>query len=844
MDRLCGEILQLILNELDFPAPFTAISKRYYEFSRDPYVRAQYFLAHYGRTQALYWALGSGRLMNERVIDILLTSGAHLSRYLVQIAIHHFYRSSVPYIKAQWVRTMPLSTFAYFQKVAAERLGAELPPTKGDDDGTIFTQFLKERQSPPNLRSIKLETILEIFEKYKFIPFCAKDPIMTQFPLALAIEPRLLPLAVANGFTMDSRYRDFIFRRMFERSNSTNNSRSDDMLQNVRELCRLDASMFVSRTVAAEVCMEAQTNVTAFSVLRTLDSKGELRFDLSSVVEELIKLFVKTRSITLHHTVNALRHLYAAYPSKDPTVRLVMLVTVFNGHTPATVHAKLESLKLLPLTKRDVHNVLLNPFIERHTNVMEYAKTHLDFEPKEMRAFLEDIATKCLEITCKGRMLKSLHAEIPSLEKTLVAFVQDRYQIAQSDLDGYRDDLFGNFEARLCRDLNCVRSFEDAVLPSSGSNIMNDDSDDDEDMDQLADDYVDFDIPPLVPATKPNLDGLGHIGQETLSQAIRQDELVPARRRRSYPTLMSHFSSDYTTRLHYPEHSVHVARWIRSEFGPRHFLTAVFMTHAIINHSTTVIPYYLPSDSPPTVPITLKHFQLLARLGRMPHPALFQSIQHGAPFYMTEDDYLHEDASKIKKESTPSTELVTPVASFSSVAAPLASTSAIASSSRVRSTTTNAQGRRPRRSAAASVKSYVVPDSDDEAIADDKMYIDTSFRKLVKEVKEQPAETHLQQWIKHLAALVKEEQKKYNEKRKQAEKASEPGTKIRVMKSNFLKEVSVMVRELRKADEAQRLEQLGSGLVDDDYSEDDDEYHHWTTRAKRQKMTNDPTIHA
>lgn len=127
---------------------------------------------------------------------------------------------------------------------------------------------------------------------------------------------------------------------------------------------------------------------------------------------------------------------------------------------------------------------------------------------------------------------------------------------------------------------------------------------------------------------------------------------------------------------------------------------------------------------------------------------------------MTEDDYLHEDASKIKKESTPSTELVTPVASFSSVAAPLASTSAIASSSRVRSTTTNAQGRRPRRSAAASVKSYVVPDSDDEAIADDKMYIDTSFRKLVKEVKEQPAETHLQQWIKHLAALVKEEQKK------------------------------------------------------------------------------------
>ena len=106
-------------------------------------------------------------------------------------------------------------------------------------------------------------------------------------------------------------------------------------------------------------------------------------------------------------------------------------------------------------------------------------------------------------------------------------------------------------------------------------------------------------------------------------------------------------------------------------------------------------------------------------------------------------------------------------------------------------------------------------------------------------------------------------QLQYNEKRKQAEKASEPGTKIRVMKvccsfdfcllinvdhclqSNFLKEVSVMVRELRKADEAKRLEQLESGLVDDDYSEgDDDEYHHWTTRAKRQKMAHDLTTHA
>jgi hypothetical protein len=34
---------------------------------------------------------------------------------------------------------------------------------------------------------------------------------MAQFPLALAIEPRLLPLAVSNGFSMDSKVRGNLF---------------------------------------------------------------------------------------------------------------------------------------------------------------------------------------------------------------------------------------------------------------------------------------------------------------------------------------------------------------------------------------------------------------------------------------------------------------------------------------------------------------------------------------------------------------------------------------------------------------------------------------------------------
>ena len=41
--------------------------------------------------------------------------------------------------------------------------------------------------------------------------------------------------------------------------------------------------MFVSRTVAAEVCMEARQNESAYSALKILDRREELRFELSYV---------------------------------------------------------------------------------------------------------------------------------------------------------------------------------------------------------------------------------------------------------------------------------------------------------------------------------------------------------------------------------------------------------------------------------------------------------------------------------------------------------------------------------------------------------------------------------
>jgi len=63
--------------------------------------------------------------------------------------------------------------------------------------------------------------------------------------------------------------------------------------------------------------------------------------------------------------------------------------------------------------------------------------------------------------------------------------------------------------------------------------------------------------------------------------------------------------------------------------------------------------------------------------------------------------------------------------------------------------------RRPRRTA-ATIRSYAVPDSDDDDITEEAeiawaMHVDAKKRKV---------ESNLQQWIKELSVLLKEEQRK------------------------------------------------------------------------------------
>ena len=143
------------------------------------------------------------------------------------------------------------------------------------------------------------------------------------------------------------------------------------------------------------------------------------------------------------------------------------------------------------------------------------------------------------------------------------------------------------------------------------------------------------------------------------------------------------------------------------------------------------------------VPITLQHFKILARLGRLINWSMFHDIEAGAEFLFSEDDYLNKQLkAKVKTEvKAEATQLSIPLASNK------ASTSKLDKSP---------GKKRPRRTAAATIRSYVVPDSDDEDIADKTettwaMHVDAKKRRI---------ESNLQQWIKELTVLLKEEQRK------------------------------------------------------------------------------------
>lgn len=110
-----------------------------------------------------------------------------------------------------------------------------------------------------------------------------------------------------------------------------------------------------------------------------------------------------------------LLHLFSDFPSVDPSVRLVVLIVVFISaddlHMPLpTLHAKLETLGLMPITRRDVFNILVNPFVESFSSLLKFAAEEIGVKEDGSKgmssadcgSLVTEVAAKCVEISCKA----------------------------------------------------------------------------------------------------------------------------------------------------------------------------------------------------------------------------------------------------------------------------------------------------------------------------------------------------------------------------------------------------------------------------------------------------------
>lgn len=99
-------------------------------------------------------------------------------------------------------------------------------------------------------------------------------------------------------------------------------------------------------------------------------------------------------------------------PSNDPNVRLVLILATFlandHGNNVTTINQKLEALGVTPITRDDIQQILMNPFVEQYSIVSTYAKRMVEREDgtkglseEDILKLLTDVACRCLELGCK-----------------------------------------------------------------------------------------------------------------------------------------------------------------------------------------------------------------------------------------------------------------------------------------------------------------------------------------------------------------------------------------------------------------------------------------------------------
>ncbi|KAF8685498.1 hypothetical protein RHS04_00596 [Rhizoctonia solani] len=649
----------------------------------------------------------------------------------------------------------------------------ELDWSKNADDGSVFRQWLMDKKSLGGRTRIEWEVIRDMFEKYGFIPFCPKDPLVLDFPLALSYEPRLLPLAVKNGLRLDVKYRDFIFRKVFEKPTVSRDGRDETIIKMVEDLQRLDPM----QTLHSDYPNPTDPKIRHVLLLTVFCSPMAVRPDwsddaLPQILEKLVELGLV-----------------------QPPVRDGM-----------PEHSKPRSLDLkdIPksLSREELFNVLLSPFVENERPCIAYArsKTGMGLDEWAITQLKGDVAIHCLPISSKGKLLKRL-CEDESIERRVIEAMRN-HTIRLENLPEPFSPECATYRAKLGASLPMTGSDMYAFSPLWSHGIEEDQAESQFDLESESHRSIagaPGDDAHTTIFTSTNYD-LGTISQDTLSARLDREESGTRWHRRRWWSHGGHqLSAEIEAKLPYPASPRHVADHILEHFKSHHRTTAIMMTHCLINGNLNTLSSYINEN----VPITLFHIRVLARLGRQPCWKFWNKLDK-QKFYFSEEDYLPRES--VKPPSSGKMSINT-----------LCNPDPI-KSERFQTPTTPSGfeegSSRPRRMAASATRTYRIPsDSDSDEMSDDMDHsYSTSKRSRAKgkgkgkAVEQppnvQPESTDFHLWTKHLGLLLKEEEKKWKERKRLSEKDGIGKPKERIFKTEFMRALASKVADMRKRDHA------------------------------------------
>lgn len=115
---------------------------------------------------------------------------------------------------------------------------------------------------------------------------------------------------------------------------------------------------------------------------------------------------------------------------------------------------KIESIGLAPVKRADLIEVLSSKFTpEKFRGILDYGRFVLGMSKGEVEDLAQEVAFKCLEIGCKGKMLQKLVELYPFITDAIRVHVLKTYRLDVSNLPS-AEDVAGCtlYEAPLCQD--------------------------------------------------------------------------------------------------------------------------------------------------------------------------------------------------------------------------------------------------------------------------------------------------------------------------------------------------------------------------------------------------------